>query len=228
MRVLVIEDEEPIRDLLKRGLEEERFVVETAVDGVAGLRLAIENAYSMIVLDLLLPGRDGWSVCEEIRTRGIRTPILILSARDAVRDRVRGLELGADDYLPKPFDFGELLARVRAILRRDHVHKGRILKIEYLEIDTASRRVFLEGQEVILTPREYALLEALAANEGRVMTREVIQSYIWSNEESYSNTVDVHIKVLRKKIDADRDMKLIHTVVGTGFVLKRPERESVR
>jgi two-component system copper resistance phosphate regulon response regulator CusR len=155
-------------------------------------------------------------------------PILMLTARDAVSDRVEGLETGADDYLPKPFDFTELLARVRALLRRNRVNKTKVIRIADLEIDTALFKVTRAGKEIALTRREFSLLEALAANEGRVLTRDVIQNHVWSNEESYSNTVDVHIGLLRKKIDANHPVKLIHTIHGLGYSLKPPEAEEKR
>lgn len=225
MRILLIEDEAPIAAVVKKGLEEARYRVDVASDGVTGLQMALAEGYSLILLDLMLPGRDGWSVCEALRSRRVRTPILMLTARDTVQDRVRGLETGADDYLPKPFDFAELLARVRALLRREQIHKSRVIRVADLEIDTAGGRVSRGGQEIRLTPREYSLLEALAANEGRVLTREVILERIWADDESYSNTVDVHVGVLRKKIDAGRPVKLIHTVHGLGYTLRVPEPE---
>ena len=226
MRILVVEDEESIARVVQRGLQEERYEVDVAHDGTEGLHLATERAYALIVLDLMLPGVDGWQICKELRSRRDTTPILMLTARDAVSDRVKGLETGADDYLPKPFDFTELLARVRALLRRDKVHKSRVIKIADLEIDTGAHRVTRAGQEIALTPREYSLLEALAANEGRVLTREVIQERVWMDEESYSNTVDVHIGTLRRKIDSGHPVRLIQTVHGFGYTLKVPEREA--
>jgi len=226
VKILLIEDDEVIAELIRTGLEEARFEVDVAVDGTAGLRQALQQPYGLIVLDLMLPGRDGWSVCETLRARRNTTPILMLTARDSVSDRVRGLESGADDYLPKPFDFNELLARVRALLRRDKVHKARVIRVADLEIDTTAGRVRRAGQEVRLTPREYALLEALAVNEGRVVTREAILDRVWSDEESYSNTVSVHVTFLRRKIDADHPVKLIHTVHGIGYMLRGPETES--
>jgi DNA-binding response OmpR family regulator len=153
-------------------------------------------------------------------------PILMLTARDAVEDRVRGLDVGADDYLPKPFDFDELLARVRALLRRDKIHRTRVIQIGDLTLDTAATRVWRAGQEIRLTPREYTLLEALAANEGRVLTRDLIQTRVWRDEESYPHTVDVHINSLRRKIDAGHEAKLIHTVHGLGYILRSPDPES--
>jgi len=226
MRILVIEDEAPIAAVIKRGLEGARFSVDVAGDGEAGLQMALGEEYGLIVLDLMLPKRDGWSVCEALRARRVTTPILMLTAREGVADRVRGLEIGADDYLPKPFDFTELLARVRALLRRDKVHKAGVIRIGDLEIDTSASRVTRAGQEIHLTKREFTLLEALAANEGRVLTREVILERVWMDEDSYSNTVDVYVGQLRKKIDAGHDVRLIHTVHGVGYSLRGPEAEA--
>lgn len=225
MKILLIEDEPGIAAMIRRGLEAARYSVDTASDGTKGLLMARENLYSLIVLDLMLPKVDGWRVCEELRAARNRVPILMLTARDTVDDRVRGLELGADDYLPKPFDFKELLARVRALLRRDKVHRGRIIRVADLEIDTAQRRVTRAGVEIGLSHREYALLEALAAHESQVLTREAIQERVWMDEESYSNTVDVYIRMLRKKIDDGHAVKLIQTVRGTGYTMRVTDAE---
>lgn len=225
MRILLIEDDTAIASVVRRGLQSARFEVDWAADGHEGLRLAQEREYGLILLDLMLPGIDGWKICETLRSRRNPTPILMLTARDAVSDRVRGLELGADDYLPKPFDFTELVARVKALIRRDRLHKGRVIRVADLEIDTDASVVRRGGQEIHLTRREYTLLEALAANEGRVLTREVILDRVWMDEESYSNTVDVHIGLLRKKIDAGQAVRLIHTVHGVGYTLRGPETE---
>jgi len=228
MKILLIEDDRLIRDVITRGLEEDRlYTVDTASTGTDGLRMALEADYAVIILDLMLPGIDGWRICEELRLRRIHTPILMLTARDTVPDRVHGLEIGADDYLTKPFDFDELLARVKALLRRDKLYKARVLRIGHLEIDTGLRRVVCAGEEVTLTPREYTLLETLAMNEGRVVSRETIQYRVWNNEENTSNTVDVYIGMLRKKIDADRPLKLIQTIHGQGYMLRAPMREEV-
>lgn len=226
MKLLLIEDDELIASVVKRGLEEARYQVDLYRDGNKGLEAALNDTYSLIVLDLMLPGLSGWEICETLRARRITTPILMLTARDAVPDRVKGLELGADDYLTKPFDFAELLARVRALLRRDSVAKGRILRIADLEVDTGSYRVTRGGREISLSWREYTLLEALATNAGRVLTRDTIQNRVWASEETYSNTVDVYIGMLRKKIDQGRPVKLIHTVHGIGYTLKLPEERS--
>jgi two-component system copper resistance phosphate regulon response regulator CusR len=228
MRILLVEDEKAIASVIRRGLEAARFEVDVAPDGEAGLALALEREYAIIVLDLMLPKRDGWSVCEELRARRVLTPILMLTARDGAQDKVRGLETGADDYLSKPFDFSELVARVRALLRRDKIHRTRVIKVADLEIDTVAGTVRREGKELHLTRREFTLLEALAANEGRVLTREAILDRVWMDEESYSNTVDVHIGLLRKKVDAGRDVRLIHTVHGVGYTLRAPDAETAR
>ena len=226
MKALVIEDDSGIGRMVKQGLEEASYQVDWALDGATGLRLAAESTYNVILLDLMLPKLDGWQVCRELRSQRNRTPVLMLTARDAVEDRVRGLDIGADDYLPKPFDFTELLARVRALVRRDKIHRTRIIRVGDLEIDTAQRRVTRAGQTVGLSHREYALLESLAANEGRVLTREAIQDRVWMAEDSISNTVDVYIRMLRKKIDARHAVKMIHTVHGVGYTLRLPSAEA--
>ena len=226
MKVLVIEDDAGIGKLVRRGLEEAAYQVEVALDGATGLNMALENTYVAIVLDVMLPKLDGWRVCEELRSHRSRTPILMLTARDTVEDRIRGLDIGADDYLPKPFDFKELLARVRALVRRDKIHRTRMIRIGDLEIDTAQRRVTRAGRIIGLSHREYELLESLAANEGRVLTREAIQERVWMAENSFSNTVDVYIRMLRKKIDAGHPIKMIQTVHGMGYTLRLPDAEA--
>ena len=225
MKILIIEDEAGIARALRRGLEQSHYLVDTAEDGQSGLEMALADNYSLILLDLMLPKIDGWKVCEELRARKQRVPILMLTARSKVPDRVRGLELGADDYLPKPFDFTELLARVQALLRRDKMHRTRMIHIDDLQIDTGMRKVSRAGRDIILSVREYELLEALAAHEGQTLSREVIQERIWMDSESYSNTVDVYIAMLRKKVDVGFDRKLIHTVRGLGYTLRRNEDE---
>lgn len=225
MKLLLIEDDVAIADVVRRGLERSGFQVEVAADGAEGLRLALSEEHSLILLDVMLPIRDGWSICRELRARRRTVPILMLTARDDVDDRVRGLDLGADDYLPKPFAFPELLARVRSLLRRDKIHRARVIRIDDLEIDTDARRVTRGQSEIHLTPREYALLEALASQEGRVLSRSYILERVWDDEESVSNTVDVHVATLRKKIDAGREDRLIQTVHGAGYALRRREDE---
>jgi DNA-binding response OmpR family regulator len=242
MKILLIEDEPEIAAVIQQGLEAGeprldaegvsgggrapgRYAVDVAEDGAAGLKLATCGEYSLIILDLMLPCLDGWEVCQRLRASRNTVPILMLTARDEVDDRVRGLEMGADDYLAKPFVFRELRARVHALLRRDRIHKGRTLRICDLEIDVGVQRVTRAGHEMPLTQREYQLLEALATREGQVLTRDMIQQQVWRDEDSYSNTVDVHISGLRKKIDTDREIKLIHTVHGRGYMLKGPQSE---
>src|SRR5438552_5865617 len=206
MLILLIEDDAAIAAVIKRGLEEARFSVSIARTGTTGLDMARHEAYDLIILDLMLPGRDGWSVCEALRSRRLTTPILMVTARDAVDDRVRGLEIGADDYLSKPFEFKELLARVRALLRRERVHKARMIRIADLEIDTGGSTVKRAGHEILLTRREYTLLEALAVNEGRILTRDAILERVWDDPDSYSNTVDVQVAALRRKVDAGHNV----------------------
>jgi DNA-binding response OmpR family regulator len=224
MKVLLIEDDPGISSMIRRGLEAANYAVDSAADGERGLAMAREGVYSLILLDLMLPKRDGWSVCATLRGERSRVPILMLTARDAIDDRVRGFDTGADDYLPKPFDFQELLARVRALLRRDRMHRARIIRVADLEIDTSQRRVTRAGEVIGLSQREYDLLEALAGYEGQILTREGIQERIWQDDESYSNTVDVYIGLLRKKIDAGHEVKLIQTVRGVGYTLRGPEQ----
>jgi DNA-binding response OmpR family regulator len=221
MKVLLIEDEAAIAGVIKQGLEEAHYRVFTAANGLVGLDMASEGLYSLIILDVMLPGMDGWTICERLREKRNATPILMLTARDNVRDKIRGLETGADDYLSKPFNFGELLARVNALIRRDRMHKTKVITIGDLIIDPSARRVERGGKGVSLTEREFTLLEALAAHEGQVLTREAIQERVWLDEDSYSNTVDVYIGSLRKKIDASFDEKLIRTVHGVGYTLRR-------
>ncbi|HEY3285198.1 MAG TPA: response regulator transcription factor, partial [Armatimonadota bacterium] len=188
MKILLVEDDEVIAPIVKAGLEEAGYSVEVAVDGEEGLDYALLDPPDLVILDVMLPKRDGWSVCQALREHRVTTPILMLTALDAVEDRVKGLETGADDYLPKPFDFSELVARVRALLRRDKVHKAAVIRIADLEVDTVAKVARRAGTPVPLTNREYTLLEALAANEGRILTREAIQERVWMDEESYSDT----------------------------------------
>lgn len=225
MRILVVEDDEVISERLRIALKKEGYKVDVAEDGDEGLFQASMNNYGVIVLDLMLPKRDGWSVCAELRKRKDSTPILMLTARDAVSDRVKGLDSGADDYLPKPFDFNELTARIRALIRRDKQVKTSLLKVADLEIDSVGRTVTRNGEIVHLTPREFTLLEALARNAGRTLTREIIIENIWADDESLSNTVNFHVTSLRKKIDAGREQPLIHTVHGFGYMLRATEAD---
>ncbi len=225
MKILLVEDEEGIANLVRRGLEKANYAVDRATDGITGLQMAQERTYSLIILDLMLPGMDGLRICESLRARQSQVPILMLTARDSIEDRVHGLEVGADDYLPKPFDFAELLARVRALLRRDKIHRTRTIRVADLEVDTARRRVTRAGIEIGLSHREYDLLHALAAHESQILTREVILERVWMDEDSFSNTVDVYIGALRKKIDAGQKVKLIQTIRGVGYTLRLPAEE---
>ncbi|MBN9502315.1 MAG: DNA-binding response regulator [Armatimonadetes bacterium 55-13] len=226
MKVLVVEDEPAIAAAVKQGLQEAGMNVELTGDGIRALEMGLNGAYGLIVLDIMLPGLDGMQVCQKLREAKVTTPILMMTARDSLDDKVKGLDLGADDYLPKPFEFPELIARARALTRRDRLHKSRVIRVHDLEIDTGAHRVKRAEQEITLTAREYALLELLAANEGKVLTRDVIQERVWEGFELYSNTVDAFIKMLRKKVDAPFDIKLIQTVHGTGYTMRSPIRDS--
>jgi len=219
MRVLVVEDELRVRSFLERGLREAGFVVDAAEDGETGLGLALVHPYDAIVLDLMLPKRDGLSVLRELRAAGRATPVLVLTARDEVDDRVRGLDVGADDYLPKPFAFAELLARVRALLRRGSARPS-LIRVDDLHIDLLSRKVERAGVRIDLTQKEFALLEYLARHTGEVVTRTMISEHVWDmNFDSFSNVIDVYIRYLRRKIDEPFGTKLIHTRRGVGYVL---------
>lgn len=220
MRILVIEDDIVIAELLSRKLESEKFVVDVFRDGAEGESAVFRETYGLIILDVMLPGRDGWTICENIRKAKISTPILMLTARDSVEDRIRGLQGGADDYLPKPFDVRELIARIYALTRRDKLNKTGVIQIADLEIDTIGHTVTRSGENIKLTPKEFSLLEALARNEGRTLTREVILERIWDDDDNLLNSVNFHVVSLRKKVDSKFDTKLIHTVHGIGYTLK--------
>jgi two-component system copper resistance phosphate regulon response regulator CusR len=223
MRLLVIEDERKTGEYLKKGLEESGFTVDVASNGIDGLHLALEDDYELVVLDVMLPGLDGWSVLKQLRTKK-QTPVLFLTARDDIEDRVKGLELGGDDYLIKPFAFVELLARIRTLLRRGPVREVEHLGIGDLEIDVIRRRVKRAGQRIDLTPREFALLHLLAERRGEVLSRTQIASYVWDmNFDSDTNVVEVAIRRLRAKIDDAHALKLIHTVRGMGYVMDTNE-----
>jgi heavy metal response regulator len=222
MRILIIEDEKKVAGFLKNGLKEEGYAVDDAYDGQAGFDLAVENEYDMIILDLMLPGLDGITLCKKLREQGNHTPILMLTAREAVKDRVIGLDAGADDYMTKPFAFEELLARVRVILRKRPVTQELKLEIGNLVLDLITHKVRRGGDEIELTTKEYALLEFLMRNAGTIVTRTMISEHVWDiNFETFTNVIDVYINYLRNKIDRDHDEKLIHTVRGRGYVLKK-------
>lgn len=225
MRLLVIEDEKKAGEYLKKGLEESGFTVDVVGNGIDGLHQALEEDYQLIVLDVMLPGLDGWEVLRRLRVKK-DTPVLLLTAMDELEERVKGLELGGDDYLVKPFAFVELLARIRTLLRRGPPRDIEHVYIGDLEIDAVRRRVRRDGQRVDLTPREFSLLQLLARRRGEVLSRTQIASYIWDmNFDSDTNVVEVAIRRLRAKIDDGHDLKLIHTVRGMGYVLD-DEREA--
>ena len=220
MKILVVEDEKKAAAYLRKGLSENGFVVDIASGGEDGLHLARSGGHDLVILDVMLPGRDGWSVLSELRRSGKETPVLFLTAKDAVQDRVKGLELGADDYLVKPFAFSELLARVRSILRRGPSRKPDTIRHADLEIDLVRHRAARDGSRLDLTPKEFALLALLARRAGEVLSRTRIAEEVWDmNFDGGTNVVDVHVRRLRAKVDDPFDRKLIHTVRGVGYVL---------
>ena len=224
MRVLVIEDDRKAAKLLTRGLQEEGFVVDVSATGEEGEAQASVNDYDVIVLDWLLPGKDGIAVCRELRAHGVFTPILMLTARDGLADRVSGLTVGADDYLTKPFAFAELLARIRALLRRSRLAQPTVIRIADLSIDPATRRVTRAGAPVALTAREYAILEVLARSGGEIVSRTRLVERVWDEaSDVLDNLVDAHVSHLRKKIDRGGGVPLIHTVRGFGYRLGLPD-----
>lgn len=221
MRILVIEDEKKVARFLKLGLEAESHRVDNAYDGESGEKLALSGEYDVIVLDIMLPKKNGIEVLKSIRTVGMTTPVLILTAKSSLEDKVEGLDEGADDYLVKPFAFAEFIARVRSLGRRSAVDKSTILKVADLELDTITRKARRNGKEIELTNREYALLEYFVRNVNRVLTRTVISEHIWEyNFDTGTNIVEVYVNKLRNKIDSDSEKKLIHTVRGAGYMMK--------
>ncbi len=225
MRILVVEDEPKTGDYLKQGLAEAGFMVDLARDGLDGLHLALTEAYDLAVLDVMLPGIEGWQVLQGIRKAGKDMPVLFLTARESVDDRVKGLELGADDYLVKPFAFSELLARVRTLLRRGSKTKeADVLRAADLELDLMRRRVTRSGKKIDLTSKEFSLLELLLRRQGEVLPRSLIASQVWDmNFDSDTNVIEVAIRRLRAKVDDSFELKLIHTVRGMGYVLEAAE-----
>jgi len=221
MRILVVEDEKKVASFIKKGLEEENYAVDIAYDGEEGLVLADINEYDLILLDIMLPKLDGIEVLRRIRGNGSGVPILLLTAKDAVEDIVSGLDSGSDDYLTKPFSFAELLARVRALLRRKTKEKTDLLTIDDLILSTSTHRVKRGGREIELTAKEYALLEYFMRNPNRILTRTLITEHVWDYHfDPSTNVVDVYVNYLRKKIDQGFEKKLIHTIRGAGYIIK--------
>jgi DNA-binding response OmpR family regulator len=221
MRILIIEDDIHLSRVLKKGLEEEGYSVDLSYDGADGLYMAVEIAYDAIILDVMLPELDGVSVLSELRRKGVLTPVMMLTARGRLDDKVRGLDSGADDYLTKPFEFEELLARLRALIRRRKPIGSSILRVHDLEIDMAKKAVKRNGKPISLTPKEYLLLEYLALNKNSVLSRSQITEHIYDDSfDLDSNIIDVFINGLRKKVDRDHPRKLIHTVRGYGYMLR--------
>ncbi|MBI5563179.1 MAG: response regulator transcription factor [Deltaproteobacteria bacterium] len=224
MRILVVEDEKDLALIIKQGLEEEGYVVDVAHDGEEGLYMAENYPIDAVILDIMLPALDGLAVLSRMRKKGLMTPVILLTARDALLDKIKGLDTGADDYLTKPFVFQELLARVRSLLRRKGEVKQAVIQIAGLEINTASHEVKRNGKQISLSAREYALLEFLAYKKGNVVSRSDIVEHIYNEDsEMDSNVVDVYVNYLRNKIDKGFPAKLIHTVRGAGYMLKEEE-----
>ncbi len=222
MRILVIEDEAKIAQFIKRGLKEEGYAVDVANDGEEGHFLLSSNEYDAIILDLMLPKIDGLTLCRTLRKEGNQTPIIMLTAKDTVKDKVKGLDSGADDYLPKPFAFEELLARVRVLLRKKDSRVQTQLKVDDLSLDLLTHKVTRGESEIDLTVKEYALLEYLMRNAGNIVTRTMISEHVWDiNFDTFTNVIDVYINYLRNKIDSGAAVKMIHTVRGKGYLLKK-------
>jgi two-component system copper resistance phosphate regulon response regulator CusR len=220
MRILLVEDEPRVANFIAKGLREQSYAVDLATDGEEALYQADVNAYDLIILDVMTPKKNGFEVCRELRKKGERTPVLMLTARDAVDDRVLGLDSGADDYLTKPFEFKELLARLRALLRRPAEYRPDVLQVADLLLNTADHSATRAGRPIALTAKEYSLLELFLLRSGRILTREEIASRVWDeNFDSASNVIDVYVRRLRKKIDEGFDVPLIHTRRGEGYML---------
>ena len=226
MRILIVEDDSTLAQFLRKGLQEERYIIDLAVDGQEGLLRARATPYDLIILDIRLPKLDGLLVCRKLRAEGITIPILLLTARQSADDKVEGLDTGADDYLTKPFAYPELLARIRALLRRSSPPQPTRLRVADLELDPVSHKVWRAGKEITLTHKEYALLEYLMRNANRALTRTAIIAHVWDvNYDSMTNIVDVQIRALRAKIDRDFSPTLLQTVRGVGYMLETPKEE---
>jgi heavy metal response regulator len=224
MKILVIEDEKKVASFIKQALSEELYTVDVANDGEKGLNMALSGEHDLVVLDLMLPKIDGYEIIKQLRSSNLMTPILILTAKDAVSDKVKGLDIGADDYLCKPFVLEELFARIRSLLRRQGMEKTNLLKLDDLELDTIAHIAVRNGKKIDFTAREYELLEFLLRNKNRVMTRSIIAQHVWEyNFDIESNIVDVYINRLRNKIDDNYDRKLIHSIKGVGYIMKFEE-----
>ncbi|MBP6940437.1 MAG: heavy metal response regulator transcription factor [Syntrophorhabdaceae bacterium] len=221
MRILVVEDEKKVAHFVKKGLLEEGYAVDVVHNGKDGLNFAMDRSYDLIVLDIYLPGIDGLTILKRLRDGKVETPVLLLTVRAAIEDKVLGLDSGADDYLTKPFAFEELIARVRALLRRKRDADATVIQVSDLTLDPVRRIVARKGQEIALTLKEFSLLEYFMRNEGRVLTRTMITDHVWNYDfDTETNVIDVYVNYLRKKIDAGHDVKLIHTVRGVGYILK--------
>jgi heavy metal response regulator len=224
MRILVIEDEKKVASFIQRGLEAEHYHVDVAYDGESGLLQLFDNEYDVLILDVMLPKRDGLSVLREMRVRKLTIPVLMLTARDTVADKVTGLDQGADDYLTKPFAFEELLARLRALLRRGASTVAPELSLADLQLDLVTHQVTRAGKRIDLTAKEFALLEFFLRQPGRVLSRALIAQHVWGVDfDTFTNVIDVYVNYLRKKIDAEFEPKLLHTIRGVGYVIKEPE-----
>ncbi len=221
MRILIVEDEKSLADVIKNGLEEEGYAVDAAYTGEEGLFMAEHEPSDLIILDIMLPAVDGMTILKKIRRVGIKTPVVMLTAKDTIMDKVSGLDSGADDYLTKPFSFEELLARIRALLRRNSDARTSVLTIENLTVDTATHEVKRGGKDIPLSAKEYALLEYMAINRNKVLSRTALTEHLYNQDfDLDSNVIDVFINRIRNKIDRDYDLKLIHTVRGAGYMLR--------
>jgi heavy metal response regulator len=224
MHLLLVEDEKKVASFIQRGLEAEHYTVDVVHDGDTGLLRVLDDDYDLVILDVMLPKRNGLEVLHEMRQRKLTVPVLLLTARDTVADKVSGLDRGADDYLTKPFAFEELLARVRALLRRGAPTATSLLTLADLQVDLTSRQVTRAGKRIELTAKEFALLEFFIRHPGRVLSRTLIAQHVWGVDfDTFTNVIDVYVNYLRKKIDMDFEPKLLHTVRGVGYVLKTPD-----